>query len=405
MSTEFEGRYTPEVEREMRDFYDSLSEKDRRRYSAIEAAKLGHGGIIYIAEVLGCSRHTIERGREDIKGLPEDPAAGRVRRPGGGRKPLTEDEPELDDNLDELLRVRTAGDPMHPDVIWTDLSPSSISEELAALGTPASPSVVRDLLRERELGRRQIEKTLAGGSVPERNEQFEHIFALEELFAQENNPIFCMDTKKKERLGRLSRDGHVWTTAPQHAFDHDFPSWSEGVIIPHGIYDLQLNHGHINIGLSHDTSQFACESLTWFWEHWGRQHYPAATDILLECDAGGSNNCHHKIFKVDLQEAVNRIGLPIQVAHYPSYCSKYNPTDRRFFPHVTRACEGVLFDSLGTVVELMRKARTRSGLTTTVHVMRKAYEVGRQLASDALDKINLTWSKLLPQWNYIIDPQ
>jgi len=158
--------------------------------------------MIYIAEILGCSRHTIERGREEIKRLPEDPAAGRVRRPGGGRKPLTQEEPELDDNLDELLRVRTAGDPMDPNVIWTDLSPSSLSEELAALGTPASPKVVRDLLGERGLGRRQIEKTLAGGSVPERNEQFEHIFDLEELFEQENNPIFCMDTKKKELLGK-----------------------------------------------------------------------------------------------------------------------------------------------------------------------------------------------------------
>ena len=150
---------------------------------------------------------------------------------------------------------------------------------------------------DRGLGQRQIEKSLAGGETPDRNAPFEHIFDLEELFEQENNPIFCMDAKKKERLGRLYRDGRVWTTAPQQAFDHDFPSWSEGVIIPHGIYDPQLNHGHVNIGLSHDTSQFACESLVWFWEHWGQEHYPDAEEILLECDAGGSNNCRHKILK------------------------------------------------------------------------------------------------------------
>ena len=405
MSSHFQNRYGPEIEQRMKDFYESLSEKDRRRYSAIEAEKLGHGGAAYIAEVLGCSRHTIERGRDDLKQLPDDPAAGRVRQPGGGRKPLTETEPDLEDNLDDILQVRVAGDPMHAEVIWTDLSPSQISEQLATRGTPASPAVVRDLLEEHGLGLRQIEKTVPGGDDPDRDEQFEHIRELEEVFREENNPIFCMDTKKKEHLGRFAREGRVWTTQPQQAFDHDFPSWADGVIIPHGIYDPLWNHGHLNIGLSHDTSECACDSLIQFWKQWGQKHYPQATEILLKCDAGGSNNCRHKIFKVELQRAVNKIGLPIQVAHYPSYCSKYNPTDRRFFPHVTRACEGVLFDSLQTVVELMQKATTKTGLTTTVHVLRKSYETGRKLAVDVLDTLNLTWSFLLPHWNYIISPQ
>lgn len=405
MSSQFSDRYQPGVEQEMRDFYHSLSEKDRRRYAAIEARKLGHGGVEYIAELLGCSRHTIERGRHDLERLPDDPAAGRVRRPGGGRKPLTEEQPELDENLDELLQVRTAGDPTQSEVRWTDLSPAQISQQLEQKGTPASPTVVRRLLREHGLGVRKIAKTRPGGEDPDRDAQFEHIFELEEVFEAEENPVFCMDTKRKERLGRLYRDGQVWTTAPEEAFDHDFPSWSEGVIIPHGIYDPRFNHGHLNLGLSHDTCEFACDSFLRFWNHWGRRHYPHASEILLECDAGGSNHCRQKIFKVELQRVANHIGLPIQVAHYPAYCSKYNPTDRRFFPHVSRACEGVLFTSVAKVASLMRQASTRTGLTTTVHVLRKAYQTGRKLPDNVLDTLNLTWSSLLPKWNYIINPQ
>lgn len=383
MSTEFEGRYPLDVEREMRNFHESLSEKDRRRYAAVEAAKFGYGGVTYIAEVLGCSEHSIERGRDELQELPHDPAEGRIRRPGG----VANHSPQRSRNWMRILtsccRFVRRAIRCSRTCSGRTCSPRALSAELEALGTPASPGVVRDLLHERGLGRRQIEKTLAGGSVPQRNAQFEHIFELEVRF-----PILCMDTKKKERLGRLYRDGRIWTTSPQQAFDHDFPSWSEGVIIPHGIYDLQFNHEHINIGLSHDASQFACDSLAWFWEHWGLAHYPAATEILLECDAGGSNNCRNHIFRVDLQNAVNRIRLPIRMAH-----------------NMTRACAGVLFDSLHTVVDLMKKTSTRTGLTTTVHVIRKACEVGRKLTGDALDALHLNPSAILPQWNYLIAPR
>lgn len=404
MPSQPERPYEPEVEQSMRHLYESLSEKDRRRYAAVEAKKLGHGGVSYLAEVLGCSRHTIERGREELEQLPEDDAEGRVRRPGGGRKPLTESEPDLNDDLDTVLSVRTAGDPMHPEVVWTDLSANQISEQLEELGTSASPATVRKLLSERGLGRRKIQKTRPGGETPERNTQFELIFTLEDLYQTDGQPIFSMDTKKKEHLGRLYRDGRVWAEIPQQAFDHDFPTWAEGVIIPHGIYDPTLNHGHLNVGLSHDTSEFACDSFLWFWENWGRAHYPDATEILLECDAGGSNGCRRRTFKAGLQNVADTIGLPIHVAHYPSSCSKYNPIDRRFFPHVTRACEGVLFDSLETVVSLMRKATTRTGLETTVNVIHKAYETGRKVLDSVIDSLNLTHAPILPQWNYTLAP-
>ena len=217
--------------------------------------------------------------------------------------------------------------------------------------------------------------------------------------------MFSLDTKAKEHLGQLFRKGRVWTQRAFQAFDHDFPSWATGVVIPHGIYDLVRNRGHINIGLSHDTSQFACDSFRWYWNRIGRQCYPNAASILLLCDCGGSNSAAQYLFKHDLQRLVNDLGIEIRVAHYPSYCSKYNPIERRFFPHVTRACQGMLFDTLDTVVGLMRKASTTTGLQTTVNVIRRAYEIGRKVADAFKTAMPILFDNLLPKWNYIAQPQ
>jgi hypothetical protein len=177
------------------------------------------------------------------------------------------------------------------------------------------------------------------------------------------------------------------------------------VIIPHGIYDLTRNRGHINIGLSHDTSEFACDSFRRYWNCIGRRSYPDAASILWLCDCGGSNSAAQYLFKQDLQELVNDLGIEIRVAHYPSYCSKYNPIERRFFCHVGRACQGMLFDTLDNVVRLMRRASTTTGLATTVSVIRKAYETGRQVAQDFKHSMTISFDDFLPKWNYTAVPQ
>ena len=172
------------------------------------------------------------------------------------------------------------------------------------------------------------------------------------------------------------------------------------MLIPHGIYDLKRNHGHINLGTSHETSQFACESFRWYWKRIARQHYPHASEILWLCDAGGSNNYRHHIFKQDLETLAGEIGLPIRVAHYPTYCSKYNPIERRFFPHVTRACQGMLFDTIETATRLMRKTKTRTGLTSSVHVIKKLYHKGRKVRDNFLETARIIYDTILPKWNY-----
>lgn len=304
-----------------------------------------------------------------------------------------------------MLEVRTAGDPDEAKIVWTDLSPQTISETMADRGTPVSPPVVRDWLEDQGLKLRKIVKDLAGGQSPDRDAQFQRIAILKAEYAEAGNPVFSIDTKAKEHLGQLFRKGRVRTQKPFLAFDHDFPSWATGVIIPHGIYDLARNRGHINIGLSHDTSRFACDSFRWYWNRIGRQCYPDATSILWLCDGGGSNSATQYLFKRDLQDLVNELGLEIRVAHYPSYCSKYNPIERRLFPHITRACQGVLFDTRETVVGLMRKASTSTGLRTTVNLIRRAYETGRKVAEDFKESMKILFDEKIPKWNYRAVPQ
>lgn len=300
-----------------------------------------------------------------------------------------------------------AGDPDNPEIVFTDLTCTRLEQELAAMGTPASDDTIRQWMDEQNLRLRKIKKVKAGGQSPDRDAQFQNIAQLIVDYEQAGNPYFSMDTKAKEFQGQLFREGRVRSSRAFEAFDHDFPSWADGVIIPHGLFDPVRNRGHLNLGLSHDTTEFACDSFQWYWNRIGQRCYPDADSILLLVDCGGSNSATKYMFKHDLQQVVNRIGVEIRVAHYPSYCSKYNLIERRFFPHVSRACTGLLFDTLGRTVELMRKASTSTGLKTTVNVIKRIYETGRNATEAMKEKIRATvqFHDLLPKWNYTVKPQ
>lgn len=291
--------------------------------------------------------------------------------------------------------------------MFTDLTPTRLEQELSAMKTPASDDIIRQWMDQQGLRLRKIRKVLPGGRPAGRDAQFQKIAQLIEQYESVGNPYFSVDTKAKEFLGQLFRQGRVRCSKAFEAFDHDFPSWADGVVIPHGIFDPVRNRGHLNLGLSHDTTQFACDSLKWYWNRIGRACYPNADSILLLFDGGGSNSANKYIFKHDLQRVVNSIGMKIRVAHSPSYCSKYNPIERRFFPHVSRVCTGMLFDTLQTTVELMRKAATSTGLKTTVNVIRRLYETGRNATDEMKQYIRSTieFDTLLPKWNYTLTPQ
>ena len=322
----------------------------------------------------------------------------------GGRKKASIASAELVENLREVVRDHTAGDPMQEDVVWTYLSPPEIAEQLEACGTPICADTVRSLLKELGFVQRKAQKRLAMGATPFRNEQFEKIARLKAKYLASDDPIISMDTKKKEHLGNFYRDGRLYATEAIETFDHDFPSAADGLIIPHGLFDFKRNLGHITLGFSHDTSQFACDSLSQWWQRYGQAAYPKAKSILLLCDGGGSNNARHYIFKEDLQRLVNRIEMPIRVAHYPPYCSKYNPIEHRLFPHVTRALSGVVLKTVELVKKLIQRTHTKTGLNVTVGMLKKFYETKREATDRFLEAYPIHFDRFLPEWNYVVHP-
>lgn len=391
--------YEAAVEQAMINFYQTLNEKDRRRYAAVEAIKLGHGGQSVIAQILGLSRKTIAKGIKEIKGsLVCDT---RIRKKGAGRKPYTDHHPDIDEKFLDVLKHYIAGNPMKEDVLWTNLSRAKIADLLQEKHEiKVSTTVIKQLLKKNNFRRRKAQKRRTMKQVALRNEQFENIARIRAEYEAAGNPVISMDTKKKEHLGNYYRDGHLYTREEVQTWDHDFKNISEGIVIPHGLYDGAKLKSHITIGTSKETSEFATESFKLWWNKYGKYDYPEATSILILCDGGGSNSSRHYIFKEDLQKLVNEIGVEIRIAHYPPYCSKYNPIEHRFFPHVTRACQGVILRTHQITKELMEKTSTKTGLTTTVDILDKTYETGRKYAKDFRENMPIIFDPYLGKWNY-----
>lgn len=300
----------------------------------------------------------------------------------------------------KIVDPYTAGDPDQDGVLWTNLSRPKIAEELLRRCFRVSVTVVSQLLQRHRLGRRKACKTLPLGRHVHRDRQFQIIASHRAAFMQSPDPIVSMDTKHKEFLGLLFRQGRLYTQQAKKALDHDFPSAALGVIYPHGFYDIKRNLGHLNLGLSHDTSRFACDSLGVWWETHGQPAFSHAQRMLLLCDGGGSNASNRYVFKYHLERLANRIGLEIRVAHYPPNCSKYNPIEHRFFPHVTRACQGLLLASTEVTSQAMARASTKQGLKTTVHVLAGDYPLKEGYPEEYLKTMKIRFDEELPAWNY-----
>lgn len=289
---------------------------------------------------------------------------------------------------------------MRQEVKWTNLSRRTISSRLRELGSPASKNVVSRLLYESSYRRRKPQKKRTMGQNADRNVQFENIARLRKEYLDTGKPVISIDTKKKELLGNFYREGVVDSVDPVLVNDHDFPSASDGKVIPHGIYDLRKNTSSLHLNASHDTTEFSCKSIELWWNEQGRYDYHNQKELLILCDGGGSKSARTYIFKEDRQALSNRLGLEIRIAHYPPYCSKYNPIEHRLFPHVTRACKGVSLESIETAAHYMSKTETTKGLAVTVRIIDKVFETGRKYAADFKKHMTIQFDKLLPKWNY-----
>jgi len=397
------SHYPEETEQQMQELYKRLSEKDRRLYAGIEALKLGYGGINYIALFFECSRDTIYR---EIKELGEDAVLPeeRDRRAGGGRKPLLEKVADINEVFLDVLKEHTAGDPTDEKVKWTNFTVAQIMALLIKKGIKVSRNIVRKLLKNHGYVKRKALKKKAAGGHANRNAQFERIAELRKTYEDEGNPVVSVDTKKKELIGNLFRDGKIYTTETIEVFDHDFPTLAEGVAIPHTLYDLALNVAYVMIGTSRDTSEFPCDSIRHWWENYGKLNYPDATSILMLMDGGGSNSSRHYIFKQDLQALVDEIGIEIRIAHYPPYTSKWNPIEHRVFPHITRSLQGIILTHHQLVKELIEKTTTTTGLVVVASILNKVFETGRKVADGFKESMRILFDEQLGQWNYTAIP-
>lgn len=359
------------TELHMATFYKSLSEKDKRLYAAIESLKLPHGGITYISNVLNCNRNTISKGILELRN-PDLIINNGIRKKGGGRKLSVENIHGINKKFLLILHNYTAGDPMDFKVRWTHLTHQQIADKFKEININVSRKIVKQLFKKHGYVKRKAEKSLTSGYCKYRNEQFEILTKLKARYEANGNPIMSIDTKKKELMGNLYRNGYCYTTEVQKVFDHDFPHLAEGIMIPHGLYDIVRDEAYVNIGTSKDTSEFSCDSIRQWWYNSGKQHYAAATSILLLCDAGGSNSYRHYIFKEDLQKLANEIGIEIRVAHYPPYCSKWNPIEHRLFCHITRSLQGMILKNIDLTKKLIEKTTTTTGLKVTANIIKKS---------------------------------
>ncbi|MCK5895332.1 MAG: ISAzo13 family transposase, partial [Cocleimonas sp.] len=282
---------------------------------------------------------------------------------------------------------------------------AEIGSLLAKKGFKVSRNIVKKLLKKNGYVKRKALKKKAAGGHVERNAQFERIAELRGEYRAKGNPIISVDTKKKEKIGNLFREGKIYTTETVEVFDHDFPSLAEGVAVPHAVYDIGCNEAYVTIGTSRDTSEFACDSLRHWWYNYGSCHYPLATSILMLMDGGGSNSSRHYIFKQDLQNLAEEIGVEVRVAHYPPYTSKWNPIEHRVFPHITRALQGVILTSHQLTKELIETTTTKTGLRVVACILNKVYKTGRKVEEGFKESMRIVRDKVLGQWNYIAVPK
>ncbi|MGD0466024.1 MAG: ISAzo13 family transposase [Gammaproteobacteria bacterium] len=326
-----------------------------------------------------------------------------MRREGGGRNAADKQFKNIDEVFISVITEYIAGDPMDEKVKWIKLTRYQISIKMKEFGVHVSRNIVRKLLKKHGFVKRKIQRKKTTGEFKDREQQFANIKKIKRIFMESNNPILSVDTKKKEKLGNLYRAGEVYCTKAIESYDHDYNHLAQGSIVPHGVYDLKRNEALINIGLNHETANSVCDSILAWWNKAGKIHYSNATEILIFCDSGGANSYRHNLFKIELQNLANIIGLPIRICHYPPYASKWNPIEHRVFPHVTRAMAGVKLTTINDAKKLIAQTETKTGLKVLVDITKKIYKTGITAAKEALSKINLKTHGRLAL-NYTVAP-
>jgi hypothetical protein len=387
-----------------------LHEKAQRRWAACEALALGRGGISLVSAATGLSRPTIRRGLAELDTIRDDAQEDehdrtRIRRPGAGRPRLTVGDRSLLDDLKRLVDPATRGDPMSP-LLWTCKSTRHLAQALGPLGHDVSHQTVARLLTELGSNLQANRKTEEGKGHPDRDAQFEPINGKVRSFQRRGQPVVSVDTKKKELVGNSKNPGREWGPEgqPRRVKSKDFPDKALGKVAPYGVYDLTANEGWVNVGITHETAEFAVESIRRWWYRMGSQVYPSTQELLVTADSGGSNGSRTRLWKVCLQELADELGLKIHVCHFPPGTSKWNKIEHRMFCHITENWRGRPLVSHAVVVNLIGSTRTRTGLRIQAELDTNAYEKGIKVTNEELAGVRLNRDKFHGEWNYTVLP-
>jgi hypothetical protein len=382
-----------------------LDERTRRIVAANEARALGPGGISEVSRACGLSRKAIAKGIKEIE-TGSAPPGGRIRRPGAGRKRITDHDPRLVCALERLIEPDTRGDPETP-LRWTCKSTRTLAARLSRQRHPVSHMKVSQLLHEEGYSLQGNRKTEEGDDHPDRDAQFRHINAQVKRTLAKGAPVVSVDTKKKELVGNYANGGQQWLPEkePVKVKGHDFPDPDVPRAYPYGVYDLVRNTGFVNVGTDHDTAAFAVASIRGWWRHEGQRLYFAATEILITADGGGSNGSRLRLWKLELQKLADETGLTIYVCHFPPGTSKWNKVEHRLFSFITSNWRGEPLQDYETIVKLISRTTTAKGLTVTCRLDHRKYPTGNRVTDDEMKHLNLERLDFHGDWNYIIRPR
>lgn len=394
-----------ELKEKFRSVWPLLDERTRRIMAASEAMAIGYGGVSLVNRACGLSRKAIAKGiREVQEGAV--PGQGRIRRPGGGRKAITQTDPQLVDALESMIEDQTRGDPGSP-LRWICKSTRVIAAELKRQRHPVSHTKVAQILHSLDYSLQSNRKTQEGNDHPDRDAQFQHISRAVKRYMRQGLPVISVDTKKKELIGNYHNAGQQWLPAkrPKKVQGHDFPTPDVPRAYPYGIYDLARNAGFVNLGTDHDTAAFAVASIRGWWRHEGRRLYSKADRLLITADGGGSNGWRLRLWKVELQKLADDRGLTISVCHFPPGTSKWNKVEHRLFSFISSNWRGEPLRDYETIVRLIAKTTTAKGLKVTCRLDRRKYPTGRKVSDEEVKQLRIKRDKFHGEWNYVIKPR
>jgi hypothetical protein len=394
------------AERRLKDLVElmlpALNERQQRIFLAAQARYLGRGGIAAVARVSGFSRDTINNGLSDIErpGSLFD-ADTKVRQEGGGRKKAEDRQPGLVQALNALVEPETRGDPMSP-LRWICKSTRQLAQTLNDQGFKVSRQLISRMLNEMGFSLQANVKVSEGSSSEDRDEQFRYINAKVLEFQAKGQPVISVDAKKKELVGDFKNAGREYEPKgkPVEARVHDFPDKQLGKAVPYGVYDLTLNLGWVSVGTSHDTAQFAVESIRRWWNSTGKQLYPDAKELLITADSGGSNSVRNRHWKLELSKLAEEVGLCITVCHLPPGTSKWNKIEHRLFSFITINWRGRPLTSLEVIVQLIGSTTTSKGLRVQATLDRNNYAKGIKVNEADFEALVIDRHEFRGEWNY-----